>query len=328
MNADNIAARTTTSRLRAWLIFGVLAALASAPDGRATVGRQEYTQVHMGMPVRVTVYAADTVAVRQAISAAFARIAALDAVMSDYRADSELRRLEMRTGEPVRVSDELFAVIRRATDIARASDGAFDPTVAPLVALWREARQTRQLPPPGRVSAARTLVGWRGIALDPERRTIQLMARGMRLDLGGIAKGYILQEALATLRTYGLSRALVEAGGDMVVGDAPPDRGGWRVEVPGASRQFAERAASLTNAALATSGPTSQYVEIDGTRYSHVIDPRTGLGLTTRRLAYVIAEEAATADGLATALVVIESGRHAQLLARFRSAAASVVGDP
>ncbi len=171
-------------------------------------------------------------------------------------------------------------MLERAVEIARATEGAFDPTVGPLVLLWREARQTARMPDASAIARAREAVGWRRIEFDKSKRAVRLSRPDMRLDLGGIAKGYILEEALRTLRAAGVRRALIEAGGDIVVGDAPPDRDGWRIDVIGADREFAARAAKLTNAALATSGPTAQFVEIDGVRYSHVVDPRTGVGLT------------------------------------------------
>jgi FAD:protein FMN transferase len=265
----------------------------------------EFSQVHMGMPVRLVLHAASPDAAHPAAGAAFARIAALDRMMSDYRDDSELRRLDARPLEWIPVSAELFAVLTRAGEIAEATGGAFDPTIAPLVALWRDARKSGRLPDRSRLEAARALVGWRDIHFDSSRRAIRLGRAGMRLDLGGIAKGYILQEALRTLRDHGVTSALLEAGGDIVVGDAPPGRPGWRVETPSASPAFSDRAATLRNEALATSGPTAQFVEIDGVKYSHVIDPRTGLGVTNHVVARVIAGEAATADALATALTVV-----------------------
>jgi thiamine biosynthesis lipoprotein len=139
----------------------------------------------------------------------------------------------------------------------------------------------------------------------------------MRLDLGGIAKGYILQEAMAVLVARGAPRAMVEAGGDIVVGDAPPGTPGWRIDVPHADAAFAARAASLKHAALSTSGATVQFVEIGGVRYSHVIDPRTGLGVTHGFVTSVIARDGATADALATALGVLGSEGAKPMLARF-----------
>jgi thiamine biosynthesis lipoprotein len=268
-------------------------------------GRFEFSQVHMGMPVRLVLHAASADTARRGAEAAFDRIAALDRMMSDYRDDSELRQLDRRPLEWIPASEELFAVLAQAVEISEATGGAFDPTVAPLVALWRETRTSGRMPERSRLEAARALVGWRHIGLDRSRRAVRLARYGMRLDLGGIAKGYILQAARSTLRTHGIVCALLEAGGDIVVGDPPPGRPGWRIDGPSASPAFRDRAAELRNAALATSGPTAQFVEIDGVKYSHVIDPRTGVGVTNHVVARVIAEDAATADALATALTVV-----------------------
>jgi thiamine biosynthesis lipoprotein len=304
-----------------------LASLSATPGIDARGQRpdvpHEFTQVHMGMPVRLRFYApADRAAA--AARAALDRIAALDAILSDYRDDSELRRLGARAGVWVVVSPELFAVLSRALEISRATGGAFDPTVGPLVVLWREARANRRLPDRPALEAARARVGWTHVQVDRSRRAVRLDRGDMRLDLGGIAKGYILQQAVAALARAGVTRALVEAGGDIAVGDAPPDRDGWRIDVPGAEAAFASRAARLTNASLATSGPTAQFVEIDGVRYSHVIDPRTGLGLTTHVTARVIAADGATADALATALTIVGAAEVPRIHARFSGTFVSV----
>ena len=279
----------------------------------------------MGLPVRLVLHASDRLTAEAGARAAFGRIATLDRMMSDYRPDSELRRIQTHAGTPVVVSPELLTVITRALAISRVTEGAFDPTVGPLVLLWRESRSTRQLPDASRLAAARALVGWHGVEIDAARSTVRLSRPGMHLDLGGVAKGYILQEALRTLRGRGIRRALVSSGGDIVVGDAPPGRAGWHVDTPGADAALANRASRLTNAALATSGSTEQFVEIAGVRYAHIVDPRTGLGLTTERIAYVIAEDAALADGLATALTILSAEQSLTLRARFPEALVSVV---
>ncbi len=282
----------------------------------------------MGMPVRMRMYAASSEEARQAAIAAFARIAVLDRMMSDYQPDSELRQLSAARGAWQAVSAELYDVLERAVEIARATEGAFDPTVGPLVLLWREARQTARMPDASAIARAREAVGWRRIEFDKSKRAVRLSRPDVRLDLGGIAKGYIIEEALHTLRSAGVRRALIEAGGDIVVGDAPPDRDGWRIDVTGADREFAARAAKLTNAALATSGPTAQFVEIDGVRYSHVVDPRTGVGLTNHVTAHVIAPAGATADALATALTVVPEASVPGILSRFPGTRAAVVREP
>ncbi|HSA54780.1 MAG TPA: FAD:protein FMN transferase [Gemmatimonadaceae bacterium] len=259
--------------------------------------RSEFTEVHMGVPVRIVVHAVDDSVAREAARAAYARIADLEDKMSDYRAESEVRRLAGRSAEWRTVSAELFAVLARALEVARASDGAFDPTVGPLVALWRQTRRDGRLPSDAALQRARARVDWRLVALDTSRRAVRFAADSMRLDLGGIAKGYIIQEGLEAMRRHGVPSALVAAGGDIVVGDAPPGRRGWTVTIAG-------RDTVLTGVAVATSGPTEQFVEIGGVRYSHVIDTRTGLGAvyTERALVVtVIASDGATADAVATA---------------------------
>lgn len=293
------------------------AVLACAWPSRAHFVRREYVELHMGVGVRIVLYAPDDGAARRAARAAYDRIAALEDIMSDYRPQSEVRRLAERAGEAVPVSEHLFTVLARALDLSRRSNGAFDPTVGPFVELWRAARRTGRLPAPAELDAARARVGWEKVRLDSAARTVRLEASGMRLDLGGIAKGYILDQALAELRRNGMTRALLEAGGDIVVGDAPPGHPGWRVTVPGGGPAIAARAEALAHAALATSGDTEQFVVVDGVRYSHVVDPRTGLGVTGRRQATVVASDGLTADGLATALVLLDDSATAALLREF-----------
>lgn len=298
---------------------------AAATPGVET--RYAFAQVHLGMPVRLTLYAADEPRAREAAAVAFRRIAELEHIFSDFRPDSEVSRLAARPGEDVPVSEELFVVLNRSLEIARSTNGAFDPTVGPLVMLWREARHTDRLPERSVIDAARTRVGWTLMDLNAADRSVRLRKPGMRLDLGGIAKGYILQEAVLTMSERRITRVLVEAGGDIVAGDAPPGRAGWRVDLPagaGIDAAFIERAAQLSNAALATSGPTFQSVEIDGIRYSHVIDPRQGLGVTHDRVARVIARDAATADALATALGVAGLDAMPDIMTRFPGVMAAI----
>jgi thiamine biosynthesis lipoprotein len=287
----------------------------------------EYSQVHMGMRVRIVLYAPNEAAAVRAATAAFSRIAALDREMSDYRPDSAVNGIARRAPAAVAVPRDLFNVVTRAVAIARATGGAFDPTVAPVAALWRDARATGRLPGHAALERARALVGFGRVELDAARSTIRLPVAGMRLDLGGIAKGYILHAALDELGANGIRAALVEAGGDLIVGDAPPGRAGWRIDVPaspGLGAPFLARAAALTHGAFATSGPSVQFVEIEGVRYSHVIDPRTGQALTSAFAAHVIAADGATADALATAATVVGPGGLAGLRAPFPDA---LIGD-
>lgn len=277
--------------------------------------RHEFTELHMGMAVTIVLHASAESTARAAARAAFDRIAELEDVLSDYRAGSEVRQLARgATEEPgawIPVSANLFQVLAVARKVAEASDGAFDPTLGPLVALWRQARESGRLPQPPTLDSARARVGWQHLEIDAAARSVRLARPGMQLDLGGIAKGYILGQALATLEQRGAPAAMVAAGGEIVLGEAPPGRAGWEIEINGVLSE------SLSRVSVATSGTGEQFVEVDGVRYGHVLNPRTGLGLTVARQVTVIGPDPAVADALATALVVVGRASAGQLLARF-----------
>lgn len=281
--------------------------------GPPVLTRFEFTEPQMGVPFRMVLYAPDPARAAAAAGAAFARIAALNAVMSDYDSDSELSRLSQSggSGRAVPLSADLWTVLARAQDLARRTDGAFDVTVGPEVILWRKARRDGAFPDAARLARARGLTGWRHLQLDSRTRTARLQVAGMRLDLGAIAKGYAVDEALRVLEAHGIDRALVSGGGDLAVSEPPPGRPGWRVDVPGGegTNALPRRSVLLRRSGLATSGDLFQHVVINGVRYSHIVDPRTGLGLTDQSQVTVIAPDCMTADSLSTAISVL--GREA-----------------
>lgn len=298
-------AATASAMLR--LIIGLLslpALLSASAQDAPDLSRFEYREIQMGMEVRIVLYAPDADRSRAAARAAFDRIDALEDVFSTYRRSSEINRLNEAAGAAaLPVSSELWDVIARAVETSRLSGGAFDVTVGSMIDLWRVSRSEGLLPAAEELESARSASGWDAIELDLDTRTIRIRRPGVRLDLGGIAKGYILDAALQTLAEHEVDRALIEAGGDLRLGGPPPDQAGWRISVPVAPGET--ETLLLRNAAVSTSGSTEQFVEIDGVRYSHVIDPRTGLGATARVLATVIASDAATSDPIATALTVL-----------------------
>ena len=304
-------------------MFGmlILAGGCAAPRPDEALERHEYAQLHMGVQARLIVYAPTRQQAENAAKAAYSRVAELEDIASDYRPTSELMRLCAKAGQgPVKVSEELFTLLSQAQETARRSGGAFDVTVGPYVQLWRAARRAKQLPDPRAQAEARELVGWEKVKLDPAARTVELTTPGMTLDLGGIAKGYAGDEAIRVLRERGIRAALFEAGGDIVVGDAPPGKNGWSVQVIGTDTR-PPRTVELAQCGISTSGDTEQFVEIAGTRYSHVVDPRTGIGLTQRYAATVVAKDGITSDSLSTAATVLGPEQGARLVQRFRSRA-------
>jgi thiamine biosynthesis lipoprotein len=264
----------------------------------------EAVEPHMGTLVRIQLHAPDMESARGGFERAFRRIRELNQIFSDYDPQSELARL--KSGPPVKVSPELFALLELAQRIARDSGGGFDVTVGALSQRWRAARKEGRLLSDEETKNALAATGFRYLRLDRRGRTVQLMKPGMRLDAGGIAKGYAADEALRVLRKTGLPRALVAVGGDLAIGDAPPGKKGWTVLVeprPGRGETLV-----LRNRGVSTSGDREQFLQIAGRVYSHIVNPRTGRPLTGAAGVSAIARRAVLADALATALSVVPAG--------------------
>ncbi len=307
--------------LAGWLAL-LLGALSVAPAATLSPPRRfEFARLEMGTLFRVALYSSDPTQARVASERAFAKIAELDGIFSDYRPDSELSRVcNDAAGQPQVVSRELFHLLQVSVALSRRTGGRFDVTVKPLSDLWRRARREGKLPAREDLEAHRQLVGYRDLLLNPWTRSVRFRKAGMRLDLGAIAKGYAADEALRVLREAGIERALVEAGGDVRTGLPPPGRKGWTVAIqPGQRGRLL-----LSDQAVATSGDDYQFLEIGGLRYSHILDPATGLGLTTHRLVTVVAPDATSADSLATALSVCDIARGLQLVEETEGAAARI----
>jgi thiamine biosynthesis lipoprotein len=288
--------------------------------------RFELSEAHMGTLVRIVLYAPDAEQAGRAARAAFDRVAELDAVLSNFRDTSEVATVGRAAGgTPVPVGIDLFVLLQRSQALAERSEGAFDVTVGPLSELWRRARRNRAPPAPKAREEALGRVGWRALRLDPEGRTARLEREGMRLDLGGIAKGYAADEAQAVLRRFGIGCALVAASGDIVVTAPPPGSAAWRIAIAALPGGPEPPVLLLRDAAVSTSGDESQGFEANGVRRSHIVDPRTGEALQGRSSVTIVARDGATADSLATAVSVLGAEQGARLVDETEGAAAFVV---
>jgi thiamine biosynthesis lipoprotein len=298
-----------------WAFFGFLAPGWSPanPQTEAPQLREfHYAQLHMGMKVQITVWCKDQAVAETACKEAFRRISELESVFSDYDSSSEISRLTVAAVErPITVSDELWDVLIFSRRLNELSSGAFDPTLAPVIALWRAARRSGELPDPQAIKATREKTGFENLIFDEDGKSVQCRVAGMKLDFGGVAKGYIGDQVLLILKQNGIDAASYEAGGDFVLGDAPPNADGWVIDLENGD------ALKLANCGVAVSGDTVQFVVIDGQRYSHVVDPQTGIGLTTRRMAWVIAPSGMESDALATTGTIMPEADFQALLKRF-----------
>lgn len=285
------------------------AAVGRAAEEKSRLGRFEFESKHMGVVFRIVLYAPDKATAEAASKAAFARVAELEKVMSDYDPNSEVMKLckanDADPGKPRPVSDDLLDVLVASESVSGAADGSFDVTVGPVVQLWRLARRTQQLPDRKELAAALAKVGMDKLAVDPVKKTVTLKVPGMRLDFGGIGKGFAADAALAVLRKHGVTRALVAASGDVTVGGPPPGKDGWVVDVAPIGKGEPARTLKLANRSVSTSGDLYQFVEIGGVRYSHLVDPKTGLGLTGRRSVTVVAPKGVLADALTKAFSLL-----------------------
>lgn len=314
-------------------LFAAAVCVVATPSGdeAAALSRYAFSQVEMAATIDIILYAPDEAVAARAAEAAYYRFRSLNRVLSDYDSKSEVRRLcDMAVaGRPVPVSDDLWRVLCRAQQISEQSDGAFDVTVGPVVRLWRRARRQGELPDPERLDEARRRVGFRHVKLHPESRSVELLREGMRIDLGGIAMGYAVDEAMTVLREHGITRFVIDGSGDVGAGDPPPGSPGWVVGIPGLDEDAAPVACVyLANRSLTTSGDTVQFVVIDGRRYSHIVDPRTGIALADHSCVSVVAADTMTADALASAVSVLGVAKGLELVESTPGAAALIQRAP
>ncbi len=275
-----------------------------APD-RAPVSASR-SRYLMGTRCQGTAWAASPGDAAAAIEAAFDEIARLEAILSDYRPGSELSRLNHAAfASPFACSPDLFDFIRVSAACTARTGGAFDITIAPLTAVW-DLRGAGRIATPEQVRHALGQVGSSRLQLDDDNRTVRFGVGGMALDPGGIGKGYALDAAARVLRARGIRAALLDFGGQVLALGAPPGKKGWLVGIAHPLRRDEEAATLLLrNASIATSGNAERGIDVNGRDLGHILDPRTGEPVSTRRTASAIAASASEADAFSTALLVM-----------------------
>ena len=283
--------------------------------------RQEFFHPQMGTLFQIIVYTPDSNYARQVSNLAFAHIDSLNQTFSDYQESSEISRLSKTAGTDawVKVSPDMWKLLRISQKISRQSNGAFEITIGALTKVWRRAFRQSQFPTYGEINKAKLTVDYHALKMNCLSHKIKLLLPDTRLDAGGIAKGYAVDAAMKVLRKAGIRSALVAGGGDIRVSNPPPDKVAWIIATKGADStgQIVDLEKKLNNSAISTSGDTYRFLEWEGKRYSHIIDPRTGMGIQHRQFTRVTGPRCTLADAVATAANVLSIAERDKLAKKF-----------
>jgi thiamine biosynthesis lipoprotein len=321
-----------------WALAGLLAGASALPpvsfahaDTAAPTERKlVYADTAMGTVVQVTLWTDDEPAAARGAEAVFDEFRRLDAMMTTWTDTSEVSRVNAAAGRrAVAVSEETFTVIQRAVEVARRSKGVFDITVGAFQGLWKfDQDRDGTIPADDEIEARRALVGWKHVQLDARRRTVKLRKKGMRITLGGIAKGFAVDRAARLLWDAGFVDFIVQAGGDMYVSGA---KGGapWVVGIrdPRGEPSDSFAAAPIRDHSFSTSGDYERGFVRDGVRYHHILDPRTARPARASRSVTVMARDAFTADAWSKVLFILGAERAMPLVEELEDLEAVFVTD-
>ncbi len=282
---------------------------ASNPKDTAPADRSGYELVYPALGTRVVLraYHHDRQLVARAFQAAQERTSQLNQILTDYDADSETRQLtDSAVDRAQTVSTDLWAVLAASDRWYRHSAGAFDSSLGSVTRLWRKYRRVRRPPPAELIQTRLQHSGWSHVHLDDKNQTVRFDIDGLGLDFGGIGKGYIVDQVFQVLQDHQLSCCLVNISGNMRLGFAPPDQAGWRIQISKLAQDGQPlRIIEVAETAIATSGDLWQFMMLDGRRRSHILDPRSGIGVLGPVAATALAETATDADALATSACVM-----------------------
>jgi thiamine biosynthesis lipoprotein len=288
----------------------------------AELKRFRFTQNKMGSPFNLVFYHTDSTEAVAMAKECFSIVDSLNDIFSDYSSASEVGRLAQRPAGSYKVSDELLSMILQSKKAWKMSNETFDITIGALTQLWRKMRKENKFPDDAEIKNARRSTGFKNVVINAQKKSIFLNKAGIRFDFGGIVKGYAAQKVIDHLKRKNINIALADAGGDIAMSDSPPGKQGWSVSInlPEQVDETWDKKIVLKNCAVATSGDLYNYILHNGKKYSHIIDPRTGYGVTSQRNVTVIAKDGSTADWLATSCSIL-SIKQARALAKKENAA-------
>lgn len=274
----------------------------------AQLKRFEFSENKMGSSFNIIFYHTDSAEAVILAKECFLIVDSLNNIFSDYSSESEAGKLALQKNlTDIKVSGELFVMIIRSRKAWKRSCKTFDITVGALTQLWRKAKKENRFPSEAEIKAAKDLTGFKNLIINERSKTISFKKTGIRFDFGGIVPGYTAQRVIDFLKSKNINIALVDASGDIVISDAPPGKDGWTIGVnlPENENEIWDKKLELKNFAVSTSGDVYRYTIHNGIKYSHIIDPKTGYGLTSQRNVTVITKYGADADWLATACSIL-----------------------
>lgn len=278
-----------------------------------------FTRVHpaMGTDFTLYIYAADAAAADREAERVFAIVDQLDSLLSNYKSQSELSRINHEAAARAVTTDpETFRFLQESLAWSARSDGAFDITVGKLMKAWGFFRSTGHVPSDAELAKVRAETGWKHVVLDPGTRTVRFTSPGVELDPGGIGKGFAVDAAVRALRADGVHAALLSAGSSTIFGmGAPPDASGWKVRVPDPERAGAAiSTVVLHDTSLSTANCSEKHFVVSGHLYCHIMDPRTLRPVEGRLQATVIAPSATDSDALSNAMFVLNGQKRGRLI--------------
>ena len=289
-------------------IYTIALLVFSTPLLQAQTRKFSYSEMKMGSAFNLIIVSADSNKANHLARKSYELVDSLNHIFSNYDSSSELSKINASAGLlPYKMSTAMLDLVQKSQYAYIQSKGAYDISIGPLSSLWRNARKAKLFPEASTVLATKKLVGLNQVKINKRLGTIFLPNANMQLDFGGIAKGYIAQWVINFLKANGIQQALVDAGGDIVMSGAPLNQQGWLIGVnlPETTDQLLNKKLQLSNCSVATSGDVFQFIEYKGVKYSHIINPLTGYGVTNLRNVTIIAKTGATADWLATACSIL-----------------------
>lgn len=289
-------------------IYTIALLVFSTPLLQAQTRKFSYSEMKMGSAFNLIIVSADSNKANHLARKSYELVDSLNHIFSNYDSSSELSKINASAGLlPYKMSRAMLDLVQKSQYAYIQSKGAYDISIGPLSSLWRNARKAKLFPEASTVLATKKLVGLNQVKINKRLGTIFLPNANMQLDFGGIAKGYIAQWVINFLKANGIQQALVDAGGDIVMSGPPLNQQGWLIGVnlPETTDQLLNKKLQLSNCSVATSGDVYQFIEYKGVKYSHIINPLTGYGVTNLRNVTIVAKTGATADWLATACSIL-----------------------